>query len=182
MNTIEDFYQFGDENKLTDLYMQVLFAQAKHETKNFISNVYINAKNLFGMRIAGSRSQNNIGELATASGVYAIYNSTRDSLIDRINLDFYNKVAPPKDLEDVYRYVAEVAGHGYATDPDYIPLWSNHIRTVLLDQDYSESETLSIFDKAKKIGVAVLAIVAVIGYLIAAKKIKLPFKIPFINS
>ncbi|AXH78618.1 MAG: lysozyme subfamily 2 [Circular genetic element sp.] len=177
-----EVFLFAEQNNISDIYALTLFAQAKHETGNFTSNVFKNAINSFGMRVAQKRPQNKVGTLTTAQGNYAVFSNYVDSWRDRISLDFYNKTLPPTSLEDVPRYIQEVANKGYATDPIYAQKWLNTASSVLSSVGVSPAVTSKFsVSWGSKLGIVGVVVLAIVGYLIASKKIKLPFKIPFLT-
>lgn len=183
MTTENEILDFAQNNNIGDIYALTLFAQAIHETGKFSSNVFLNAMNSFGMRIAGKRAQNNIGVLETKQGKYAVYSSVADSWRDRINLDFFNKTAPPQEIADIPRYIQEVARKGYATDPAYVQKWLATTQKILISEGAPAGSVSSLrLSGLAKFGIMGAVVVAVLVYLIKSGKIKLPFKIPFLNS
>ena len=71
--TFEGVLNYTRSQNLPPMYAVALYSQAVHETNNFTSNIYQNANNAFGMRIAGVRPQNRVGVFETANGNFAMY-------------------------------------------------------------------------------------------------------------
>lgn len=181
ITTYPEVFQYAESRNISDIYALTLFGQSKHETANFTSNIYKNAINCFGMRPAGTRTQNRIAVMQSGSGSYAVFATVYDSWDDRIALDYYNKTAPPLNLEDVPRYCQEVKNKKYATDTQYVPKWLNVLKDVFSGAGADENQTEFLKSPMMKFGIIGIVIVAILGFLIASKKIKLPFKIPFIG-
>lgn len=94
------------------MYEYVL-AQAKHETDNFKSTVFLSRKNLFGMNVSHKRKEyhNNDDESGYAS--YSSYiNSVRDLLA------WMNYTSFPYVVGGVADYVHELKKRYYFTDSE----------------------------------------------------------------
>ena len=103
-------------NKIRTVFGKVaalVFAQAVHETGYFRSDIFINNRNLFGMKLARVRPTTAIGE---RSG-HAVYNSIDDSIRDFELWLIYNKFDFSRDWspED---YATWLKQKGYYQD-DY---------------------------------------------------------------
>lgn len=122
----ENFKNYFTTRGLPDVYAVVLYAQAIHETGRFTSNVYRNANNAYGMKVAKVRPQNRVGSF----GAYALYASVEDSILDRIAWDAYNSISPVDNINDIQEYMRTVIPR-YAEDPDYFQKWFTYVREVL---------------------------------------------------
>lgn len=102
-------YQFLLDNDAW--YPDILLKQAKIESGNYKSNVYVNSCNLYGMRKVGKRN-------TTQRGVYngyGVYDNWCLSVLDRMLWDvFYFKNEKP--TEEEYLKAMSI----YAEDSDYI--------------------------------------------------------------
>ena len=130
--TFDVFFGFLNQSPMAGnrIYAQVLYAQAVHETGNFTSNLYKNYNNLFGMKPSRAREKYYNSEIDLGSETFASYDMPLKSVLDRIDLDVYNNVAIPFDVEDVVPYMEVVLRKGYATDPQYLGKWVNTLRNV----------------------------------------------------
>jgi len=59
-------------------FPDIVFSQARYETGNFKSLIFVENNNLFGMKVANSRSTTNLGEQHN----HAVFNSWEMSVID----------------------------------------------------------------------------------------------------
>lgn len=97
-------------------YPDILLKQAKIESGNYKSNVYVNSCNLYGMRKVGKR---NTTQRGTYNG-YGVYDNWCLSVLDRMLWDiFYFKNIKPSREE--YLKAMSV----YAEDENYINKLSN---------------------------------------------------------
>lgn len=102
-------YQFLLDNNAW--YPDILLKQAKIESGNYKSNVYVNSCNLYGMRKVGKR---NTTQRGTYNG-YGVYDNWCLSVLDRMLWDvFYFKNEKP--TEEKYLKAMGI----YAEDSDYI--------------------------------------------------------------
>jgi len=113
---------FNQTSSAGDLpYAMALYAQAWHETGNFTSNIYLNHKNLFGMKPSQNREQYYDDVYASPNGeTFASYPDVIRSLFDRIDLDDYNRTVKPRTNDDIERYYQVIQSKGYASDPLYV--------------------------------------------------------------
>lgn len=175
----------------SDVYALVLYSQAKHETNNFLSNVYQNANNAFGMKVARQRAQERIGEY----NGYAMYADDNISVIDRINLDIYNGIPEVTNINDIQAYMSAVLSAGYAEDPDYFEKWFDHVRRDLkanrslidnvpndeLDWLLAQESPTNSFKMNKKLLTTIVIFIAGLSLLAPSIWKRIKRKIPFIN-
>lgn len=96
-------------------YLNWITAQAKHETDNFKSNLYLNYNSLFGMKVPSRRRfDGSIGPIAPDGGRYASYDSKAQSAKDYLNLLRYNRF--PTNIANVETFVRRLKDDGYYTD------------------------------------------------------------------
>jgi len=98
-------------NSLNFPFPYIVMAQAIHETHSFKSLIFIENKNLFGMKQAYVRIHLSKG----TSNKYAIYDTWMDSVYDRA-LYSATYLSSVKTEEDYYSYLSQI----YAEDPSYI--------------------------------------------------------------
>lgn len=92
-------------------YPEILLKQAKIESGNYTSNVYMNTNNLYGMRKVGKRQTT---QLNTTYKGYGCYTNWCESVLDRMLWDiFYFKNEKPNKEE--YLKAMSI----YAEDEDY---------------------------------------------------------------
>jgi uncharacterized FlgJ-related protein len=114
---IKEEVEFSEENLksfLLDLnvkFPHIILAQAKLESGNFKSHMFIENNNIFGMKEAKKRPTTNKG---TQNG-HAYYENWKDCVIDYA---FY-QAAYLNDLKTEEQYYQYLAG-SYAEDPGYI--------------------------------------------------------------
>ena len=153
--TFENFYgKFNQtEYQGNEPYAMALYIQAVHESDNFRSNLSTNYNNLFGMKVATVRKQNRDGEISTKNGDFAIYGSPMLSIMDRIALDVYNRVNPPKDLDSIVSYFIEVQGRGYAEvqSPSYVSRLQSTANRLI---DAGELSDLEGLDEEQSTGIS----------------------------
>lgn len=125
----EGFKNFMNSKNLPDVYAIVLFSQAIFETGRFTSNIYQQAKNMYGMRPNSRKLYVSI--LNTATGEYCVYADAQTSILDRVALDAQNGIAPVNNINDIQAYMREVLDAGYATDPNYFEKWFTIVRQTL---------------------------------------------------
>lgn len=93
----------------------LLYAQAKHETGNFKSRIYLQNHNLFGMKLPRIRKTT---ALKSRYG-HAVYKNNWTSIYDyflrqnNFNIDFKN----------TQQYVKDTTNSGYAEDKKYSHKW-----------------------------------------------------------
>jgi hypothetical protein len=89
-------------------------AQAKHETGNFTSSIFVNSKNMFGMGVPEKRNSLRSGVFVAKDGVqYSKFDSVLDSAKDfRLYLENQNFPIPKTEQA----YVWELKRRGYFTD------------------------------------------------------------------
>jgi hypothetical protein len=128
-------------NSEDNFYNRVLFAQAFHETGNFTSRIFREAKNMFGMRPAQSREKFYIDTLTTSNGVFASYSGFFDSIRDRMDLDDYNDLNTDlRNKDDVLQYMMQVQAKGYAIETDYVDAWLNVYNNLFENKPYGPQE------------------------------------------
>lgn len=117
------------------IYNDVLFAQMLLEssnpaTANGMSELYTEHNNLFGMKPSQKREKLWSDKVQYGSETFATYvdASGSQSLLDRVDLDIWNKTSPPQTVSEILAYMSTVLAKGYATDPNYLKKW----RSVLL--------------------------------------------------
>lgn len=114
-------------NDISPAMAEILIAQARHETGNFTSNLFVKSNNAFGMRHPSKRPTTSLGPFARAEGRggYAHYESLEDSAMDMVlylrarNIPNYSQVRPyirhikkKNYFEDsYYRYAKAVERH-----------------------------------------------------------------------
>lgn len=87
-------------------------AQAKHETGNFTSRIYLQNHNLFGMRFPSSRDTTAIDNRDN----YAYYNNDEDSVKDLVKWLEYTGVDKNPAPKTLTAYVAALKRRGYFED------------------------------------------------------------------
>ncbi len=95
---------------------KLIFAQAKHETGNFTSDVFKENHNLFGMRQAKVRKN-------TATGTnrnHATYKNHRSSIIDYFLRQSNFKIPNVNDTD----FMLKTVGSNYAEDKNYLSKWT----------------------------------------------------------
>jgi len=99
--------------------MPYIVAQAKHETNNFTSNVYLKDHNMFGMKwINGARGQIATKGLKSPDGpddYYAHFESDSAGVIDLLKLFEAKKF--PVSVEDGNEFASELKKRGYFGAP-----------------------------------------------------------------
>ena len=114
---IKEDIQFSEENlknlllELNVKFPHIILAQAKLESGNFKSHMFIENNNIFGMKEAKKRPTTNKG---TQNG-HAYYENWKDCVIDYA---FY-QAAYLNDIKTEEQYYQYLAG-SYAEDPGYI--------------------------------------------------------------
>lgn len=152
------------------VYAQVLYAQAYHETGGFKSSLFETANNLFGMRPSTKRNKYYDTVISNGSGDYAKYATVNYSLIDRLDLDSYNGVLIPTDVDDVLSYMNTVQSKGYATDPSYVAKWLKILQQLsspdaiggFSDSDDDDYDDIDDAPKSKKWVWVLLSIIVVL--------------------
>ena len=123
---IEKPFQDSVFDYMTELRMaapKVVLAQAKLETGNFTSRIFLNNHNLFGMRKSGSRP-------STATGVehgHAYYTGWKQSVLDYALLQAYNRSCKIKTNE---AYIQNLVSSGYAQDTTYAMKLRTIVKTI----------------------------------------------------
>lgn len=178
-----DFQQFKQlYNFNNDYYAFALFVQAHFETGAFKSRLSVELNNLYGMGIASKRPQQHliVGSESIVDGGYnrkvAVYSSKAMSVQDRIELDIYNNIQPPKSANDTLRWINEVEQKGYATSTSYVKNFLARYNLlasdygVAIDMDSSVNPdgviytTPTIQSKLKKIFLVLLPLLGVGAY------------------
>lgn len=125
---------YGRTKGISDAYVLCLFSQAILETGHFTSNVYNNARNAFGMRIASGRDQGNTGTYTSpTNGDFALYPDVEASFNDRIALDIQNGVSFPVTQGDIEVYLRSVLDHNYVPSSErgnYYSSWMSILYTT----------------------------------------------------
>lgn len=86
--------------------INIVIAQARHESGNYTSKLAVRNNNIFGMRHPVKRPTTSLGPLASAEGRkgYASYNSIEDSVRDLILYHRHFRV-PESNLADYVTYL-----------------------------------------------------------------------------
>lgn len=93
-------------------------AQARHETGNLTSNLYLEANNLFGMKQPKIRQTKSIGETQASEGQFATFKSPEESVQDlALYFDYFNY---PKRFNSLVDYVNFLKKKGYMEAPIHI--------------------------------------------------------------
>lgn len=101
--------------------VNLLYAQAKHETGNFKSEVFKQNKNLFGMREPKKRKTK-----ATGTNLHhAVFKTHFESIIDYFLRQNYFKIPDSDDRG----YMINTVKSGYAEDKEYLKKWQTHSNT-----------------------------------------------------
>ena len=143
--TREDFLNFAKQpgviteaectNPPTDEYTMVLYAQACLESGRFTSYKYKNDGNMFGMQASTRRRQLYVSKYEVKSGAekgwWPEYRDQRQSFVDRLNWDAYNRI----QYITFEKYVKFVLGDNinqlkYASDPEYGKKWWGWVKVV----------------------------------------------------
>jgi hypothetical protein len=116
---IEEAFQGSKYSKL----VPYILAQAKHETGNFTSFIYLRTNNMFGMGIPGSRNSLRSGKFISRDGrEYSKFKSVLDSAKDfRLYLENQNFPVPLTEAG----YVWELKNRGYFEDS-----YNNYLKGV----------------------------------------------------
>lgn len=101
------------------LFPYIVYGQAILETNNFQSNVFIENKNMFGMKIPTKRVTLSNGR----QGAYAYYTNWVDSLYD-YGLYYATYLSQFQIEEDYYNYLSQF----YAEDTAYVTKLKNIIQ------------------------------------------------------
>jgi flagellum-specific peptidoglycan hydrolase FlgJ len=101
--------------------IRVLYKQAKLETGNFTSSLFLNHNNAFGMRAPNSRKL--YSSIHTGgNGRFASYDDVYSSILDRILLDKQNRI----EYLNEEQYMVDVLNKGYTTNPNsYMLAWED---------------------------------------------------------
>ena len=106
----------------TKVSARLLYAQAWHETGNFTSAVFLQNKNLFGMRLPKKRQT-----FATGSNLnHATFKSHFDSVRDYFKRQKNFRIPNVSDEQ----YMTLTQKSGYAEDKNYIRKWKHISKTV----------------------------------------------------
>lgn len=166
----EKVFAFIVSQGYSEAYARALTAQAWHETGNWTSNVWNQANNMFGMKVAQKRPQNNSGSYNS----YATYSSWEDGVLDRIALDTYFKTEKPEDNSQVLFYMKEVQLKGYAEDGSYVTKWHNIYNQLYPAFELGGSTALGVDDSSTSSPMKISAIgwiaVALIVFVLFFKK------------
>jgi hypothetical protein len=122
--SILDLYELAEEieetiYKMNFRYPHIVLAQAKLESANFSSTIFIENNNLFGMKQARTRPTTATG----TSRSHATYNSWKDSIIDYAL--YASTYLHGKSEYEYYAYL----GRNYAQDPDYVNKLKHIVQT-----------------------------------------------------
>lgn len=103
------------ENEISPAMIEILIAQAKHETGNFKSRLFVYHNNCYGFQHPSKRSTTSLGPYARAEGRegYASYASVEDSAMDMV---LYLRARNIPDYTSVTRYVKHLKRKGYFED------------------------------------------------------------------
>ena len=101
---------------------KTLYAQAWHETGDFKSPVFIQNKNLFGMRHPSIRDTTSQGSNLN----HAIYKNHYSAIHDYFKRQKYFKIRAVSDSQ----YMLDTVNSGYAEDTSYLTKWQKVIDTI----------------------------------------------------
>lgn len=131
---IEEEYPFSEERLINEIqrldfrFPYIALAQAKLETGNFTSKIFLENNNLWGMREAKSR-------INLAQGTqynYAYYDSWEESLFD-YSLYYATYLHKFKTEEQLFEFLDNV----YAEDSLYVPKLKNFINKYNLKSKFN---------------------------------------------
>lgn len=117
---------FSEENlkqeleKLCINHPEIVLKQAKLETGNFKSELFLKAHNLFGMKIAKIRPRLQRGNYKIGSETYAKYNTWQESVLDYALW----QSSQCSHIDSVQVYLSYLGEH-YAADKNYINKLNN---------------------------------------------------------
>lgn len=117
-STVTDSSLYATMKEMRMPHAKIAFAQAKLESNNYKSSLFVNNQNLFGMKFAVKRPTVAIGD---AKG-YQLYASWRESVVDYLIWQYANGSSQLSDEEYM-----EYLGQYYAEDPQYIKKVKNII-------------------------------------------------------
>lgn len=100
----------------------LVYAQAKHETGNFKSNIYIENNSLFGMKVPRKRKTTVKGE----NRGHATYSSRISSIYDYFLRQQYFHI----NYTTVHQYINKTKESGYAEDTKYDQSWKAHYDSI----------------------------------------------------
>lgn len=104
-------------------YPEILLNQAKLESANYTSQVYVRNHNLFGMKKATKR----LNCQTPQPGDYGYYNCWQLSVLDRILWELFIFDHTKPTLEEYLKYLEK-----YAEDPEYVTKISNMSREYII--------------------------------------------------
>jgi len=112
-------------SNISDFGIELLVAQARHETGNFTSAIFRESNNFFGMRHPRRRATRSIG----VHREHARFQTLDDSVIDMI-LYLIHFRTNPGDFANVESYVRELKNDGYFedTEENYLRAMRAHMR------------------------------------------------------
>jgi uncharacterized FlgJ-related protein len=115
-NPTIDFYKLAVDvlKKWDDKSIRMLVAQARHETGNFTSDLYIKHNNAFGMMFPKIR--NTTAQSETESG-YSHYETVADSILDMENYFAYKEYPILSSFQTLHAYARALKDHAYFTAP-----------------------------------------------------------------
>jgi len=141
--TFSEFFSLFNQTRHqgNEVYAAILYAQAVFETtangKPFSSNLCVNYRNLFGMRPSQKREKFYQGVYQTPNnGEFAEYANHLNSLLDRIDLDEYNKTPIPTNISQAEGYMKTVLQKGYAPEAHYLPSWMSVFNRVINGEEF----------------------------------------------
>lgn len=113
---------------------EIVYAQARHESAEFKSKLFLDYNNLFGMKVPNVRPTTAIG---WAMG-HASYSHWSESVYDYMMYQKYFESYLKIDF-DYINYYDFLSGYGYATDKKYI-----HKIKMLVDKEYTSDFISSV--------------------------------------
>lgn len=100
----------------------VIYAQAKHETGNFTSPIFLESNNLFGMK---QPSQRRTKALGTSRG-HATFKNWFTSIYDYFLRQKYFKISG----KNTNAFIQDTVNSGYAEDKAYIHKWQALVKSL----------------------------------------------------
>lgn len=100
----------------------VIFAQAKHETGNFTSDIYKENNNLFGMQVPSIRKNYVTGKNRGHATYKSLFDSVRDYFLRQKNF----RIPSTSNFD----FMMSTNDSGYAEDGSYYRKWKNILDTL----------------------------------------------------
>ncbi len=100
----------------------LIYAQAYHETGDFKSTMFVDQKNLFGMRHPSRRKTFSQG----SKRAHAYFKTHWDSIRDYFERQKNFRINSENDQE----FMTSTVASNYAEDPKYLQKWQNTVKTL----------------------------------------------------